>query len=97
MNVEQLKRLNLIKSLVEEQGADGDKRWLIAQLEAEAAEVERLMVPGVRYSDERIAAEARIRELEGRVRLYEPALWWDGKTWTDLGSNVPSTEAKEEV
>ena len=33
MNTEQQKRFALIKSLVKEQGADGDKLWLIDRLE----------------------------------------------------------------
>ena len=38
MNAEGTKRLALIKSLVREQGADGDKCWLIVQLETESLE-----------------------------------------------------------
>ena len=40
MNAEGTKRLALIKSLVREQGADGDKCWLIVQLETEAQALE---------------------------------------------------------
>jgi len=56
MNAEGTKRLALIKSLVREQGADGDKCWLIVQLETEAQALE---------------AGVRTAELEAKCREYE--------------------------
>jgi len=63
MNAEGTKRLALIKSLVREQGADGDKCWLIVQLETEAQALE---------------AGGRIAELEALVRELEKALEAEG-------------------
>ena len=59
MNAEDTKRLALIKSLVREQGADGDKCWLIVQLETEAQALE---------------AGVRIAELEALVRKLQKVL-----------------------
>ena len=56
MNDAGTKRLALIKSLVREQGADGDKCWLIVQLETEAQALE---------------AGGRIAELEAGIRAVE--------------------------
>jgi hypothetical protein len=67
MNAEGTKRLHLIKSLVREQGADGDKCWLIVQLETEALEA------GVRISElEALFALQQIRMAEA-TRMWQAA------------------------
>lgn len=68
MNAEGTKRLTLIKSLVEEQGADGDKRWLIGQLEAAETTRQSLIDQSSRWAAQALEAGVRIVELEARVR-----------------------------
>jgi hypothetical protein len=67
MNAEELKRLTLIKSLVEEQGADGDKRWLISRLEAAEATCQSLLEQSSRWEAQALEAGVRIAELEAQV------------------------------
>jgi hypothetical protein len=73
MNAEELKRLTLIKSLVEEQGADGDKCWLIVQLETETRKNKRLLayVDGNDKDAELEAAEATCRSLLAQSSRWE--------------------------
>ena len=73
MNAEELKRLTLIKSLVEEQGADGDKCWLIVQLETETRKNKRLLayVDGNDKDAELEAAEATCQSLREQSSRWE--------------------------
>jgi hypothetical protein len=68
MNAEGTKRLTLIKSLVEEQGADGDKRWLIGQLEAAETTRQSLIDQSSRWEAQALEAGVRIAEQVARVR-----------------------------
>jgi len=81
MNAEGTKRLALIKSLVREQGADGDKCWLIVQLETEAQALEA----GVRIAELEAQVEAarevlEVADLRGDTDLPHPAN--DPKLWS---------------
>jgi hypothetical protein len=76
MNAEELKRLALVKSLVEEQGADGDKRWLIAQLEAAEATCRSLLAQSSRWEAQALEAGGRIAELEALVRELRDWIEW---------------------
>jgi hypothetical protein len=85
MNAEGTKRLTLIKSLVEEQGADGDKRWLIGQLEAAETTRQSLIDQSSRWEAQALEAGVRIAELEAQVRgLREIADQWDADKETLL-------------
>jgi len=95
MNDAGTKRLALIKSLVREQGADGDKCWLIVQLETEARKNKRLLayVDGNDKDVELEAAEQRIRELEEMLDLAVPT-WRDGVPGINFDPSTALKEAK---
>ena len=85
MNAEGTKRLNLIKSLVEEQGADGDKRWIIDQLVVSEATCQSLREQSSRWEAQALEAGVRIAELEAlfalqQTRMAEATHMWQEAT-----------------
>jgi len=85
MNAEGTKRLALIKSLVEEQGADGDKRWIIDQLVVSEATCQSLREQSSRWEAQALEAGVRIAELEAlfalqQTRMAEATHMWQEAT-----------------
>jgi len=68
MNAEGTKRLHLIKSLVREQGADGDKCWLIVQLETESLEA------GVRIAELEALFDLQQTRMAEATRMWQEAM-----------------------
>jgi len=72
MNDAGTKRLALIKSLVEEQGADGDKRWLIAQLETAEATCQSLLDQSSHWEAQALEAGQEVeRQSMARIAIEE--------------------------
>ena len=96
MNAEGTKRLALIKSLVREQGADGDKCWLIVQLATEAQKNERLLayVDGNDKDAELEAAEATCQSLRDQSSRWEAQALEAGVRIAELEMQIAEREAQ---
>ena len=80
MNAEGTKRLALMKSLVEEQGADGDKRWIIDQLVVSEATCQSLREQSSRWEAQALEAGAKVRELRDALEdIRDHAHWTSGE------------------
>ena len=98
MNDAGTKRLALIKSLVREQGADGDKCWLIVQLETEAQENGRLRDEVTRTKDNALDMQ---RFQQGKVEaaeaiyksLTEQSSRWEAQA-LEAGGRIAELEAQ---